>query len=208
MKIALIEHEEAIGHGCLDEIRDRFPDIEITIFEKIENAVSAFSCSESILICACRQMLTGDSVHALRHIHARLPGATVVVIRCTADLLALVSLFRGAAAKLKKPGDAVMDAPPSPHGGAPSDLTGRENGVMLLLSQGLSNKLIARRLNLSTSTVKTHLAHIFRKIGVSTRLDAICKFNASGRGGAEAPRPPPRGSRAPEPWPLRVVRAA
>jgi DNA-binding NarL/FixJ family response regulator len=52
------------------------------------------------------------------------------------------------------------------------DLSRREQQLAQLLSRGLSNKEIASQLNLSEQTVKNHVRHIFRKIGVSDRLTA------------------------------------
>lgn len=52
------------------------------------------------------------------------------------------------------------------------DLTGRERHVMCLLREGLSNKGIARRLNISEVTVKTHLTSAFRKLDVHNRVQA------------------------------------
>ena len=53
-----------------------------------------------------------------------------------------------------------------------SSLTGREREVLALLRNGLSNKGIARQLNLSEVTVKTHLSNAFRKLGVHNRVQA------------------------------------
>jgi len=50
-----------------------------------------------------------------------------------------------------------------------SRLSGREREVMLLTVEGLSNKEIARRLNMSESTVKVHLRSIYRKLAVNNR---------------------------------------
>jgi DNA-binding NarL/FixJ family response regulator len=51
-------------------------------------------------------------------------------------------------------------------------LSPREEQVLHSLAQGLSNKEIGAALGLSVGTVKTHLRHIFRKIGVSDRTSA------------------------------------
>ena len=48
-------------------------------------------------------------------------------------------------------------------------LTTREREVMLLVSEGLSNKHVGRRLNLSEGTVKMHLHNIYQKAGVANR---------------------------------------
>lgn len=52
-------------------------------------------------------------------------------------------------------------------------LSGRELEVLDLLAEGLSNKLIAHRLNISEHTVKTHVASIFAKLGASSRTEAV-----------------------------------
>jgi DNA-binding NarL/FixJ family response regulator len=59
---------------------------------------------------------------------------------------------------------------------APHPLEGlspREREVLALLLQGLPNKLIARRLEISEKTVKTHLTSVFRQIGVTDRVQAV-----------------------------------
>ncbi len=52
-------------------------------------------------------------------------------------------------------------------------LSDRELEVLDLLAEGLSNKLIAHRLNISEHTVKTHVAAIFVKLGVASRTEAV-----------------------------------
>jgi DNA-binding NarL/FixJ family response regulator len=51
-------------------------------------------------------------------------------------------------------------------------LSAREGEVLTLLVEGLPNKLIARRLEISEKTVKTHLTSIFRTLGVTDRTQA------------------------------------
>ena len=54
-------------------------------------------------------------------------------------------------------------------------LTTREREVLELVSQGLSNKLIARRLQISEHTVKFHISSISTKLGASSRTDAVSR---------------------------------
>lgn len=66
----------------------------------------------------------------------------------------------------------AMRAPQAlPPAGAPA-FTPRENEVLGLLAEGLSNKLIARELDLSEGTVKVHVKHILKKLGLHSRLEA------------------------------------
>jgi ATP/maltotriose-dependent transcriptional regulator MalT len=52
-------------------------------------------------------------------------------------------------------------------------LTARERDVLALISQGCSNKRIARTLEISPETVKSHVKRIFLKLDVSTRTKAV-----------------------------------
>ena len=54
-----------------------------------------------------------------------------------------------------------------------SELTLRQRRVLELLSQGLSNKQIARTLGISEITVKAHVSSIFKKLGVTNRVQAV-----------------------------------
>jgi DNA-binding NarL/FixJ family response regulator len=57
--------------------------------------------------------------------------------------------------------------------GHASTLSGREIEVLSGVARGLSNKRIAETLYLSEATVKTHLLHIFQKLGVDDRTAAV-----------------------------------
>jgi len=54
-------------------------------------------------------------------------------------------------------------------------LTPREIEILIALRDGLSNKAIARRLGISQHTVKFHAESIFRKLGVTNRVEAVAK---------------------------------
>jgi DNA-binding NarL/FixJ family response regulator len=59
-------------------------------------------------------------------------------------------------------------------------LTGREREIVRLLGAGRSNAEIASALFVTSATVKTHLAHIYEKLGVRTRYDALGRAVALG----------------------------
>jgi DNA-binding NarL/FixJ family response regulator len=82
-------------------------------------------------------------------------------------------------------GEAVLDPAIQHHVVAavrePShDLTPREAEVLGLIAQGLTNAEIAERLVVSTATVKSHVNHIFAKIGVRDRAQAVVYAFANG----------------------------
>lgn len=55
-------------------------------------------------------------------------------------------------------------------------LTARERDVLMQVLDGQSNKLIARHLGMSEQTVKIHLVHAYRKLGVRRRIDLLKAF--------------------------------
>ncbi len=56
---------------------------------------------------------------------------------------------------------------------AEEQLSEREVEVLQLVAKGNSNRLVGRALHISEATVKTHLVHIFGKLGVSDRTSAV-----------------------------------
>jgi PAS domain S-box-containing protein len=63
--------------------------------------------------------------------------------------------------------DGPPPPPPHPH------LTPRQTEVLHLLEQGLSTAQIARELSLSIETVRNHVSHLLRALGVHSRLEAV-----------------------------------
>jgi DNA-binding NarL/FixJ family response regulator len=68
-------------------------------------------------------------------------------------------------------------APPAPapgeDGAAPAGLTPRQLEVLRYVIQGKPNKVIARELNLSEGTVKTHMSSVLRAFGARNRTEAV-----------------------------------
>jgi DNA-binding NarL/FixJ family response regulator len=55
----------------------------------------------------------------------------------------------------------------------PGALSPREAAVARLARAGCSNREIAQQLHLSVNTVQTHLAHVYRKLGIRRRWDLM-----------------------------------
>ncbi|WP_329320825.1 MULTISPECIES: response regulator transcription factor [unclassified Streptomyces] len=70
--------------------------------------------------------------------------------------------------RLSQP-EAPSPAPVEP----PDGLTARETEVLLLIAEGLTNQEIARKLHVSTATVKTHINNLFAKTGLKDRAQAV-----------------------------------
>jgi DNA-binding NarL/FixJ family response regulator len=75
--------------------------------------------------------------------------------------------------------------PPSP-GEAFSELTSREREILDLIAQGHTNAKIARHLFVSPKTVRNHISHIFTKLQIADRTQAILRAREAGLGGDAA----------------------
>ncbi|MGH2797089.1 MAG: response regulator [Thermoleophilaceae bacterium] len=139
-----------------------------------------------------------DGVAAMRSLRERVPAARVIVLTSFLDDDKLLPALRaGAAGYLLKnaepqevaravraahAGEALLDPVVAARlvetlatDGAeePLDrLTPREREVLVLVGRGFPNKRIARELDLSEKTVKTHVGHVLAKLGVSDRTQA------------------------------------
>lgn len=76
---------------------------------------------------------------------------------------------RHAKGRPARSGDAISDT-----------LTARERDILAKISQGLPNKRIARALEISPETVKSHVKRIFLKLAVSTRAEAVSQAKSLG----------------------------
>ena len=61
-----------------------------------------------------------------------------------------------------------------------ASLTPTEVEVIRLLAQGLTNPQIGERLFIGRATVKTHVAHVFAKLGVTTRAELAAEATRRG----------------------------
>lgn len=62
----------------------------------------------------------------------------------------------------------------------PEELTQRERQVLMLMAEGLANKTIANRLEISEHTVKFHVNAILRKLGAQSRTEAVMRATRLG----------------------------
>jgi DNA-binding NarL/FixJ family response regulator len=163
---------------------------------------TAASADEAVRLTAEREphvvlmdleMPDKDGIQATRELLARRPGTAVVVLTSFSDReRILAALDAGAVGYLLKdvqPDELARAIEAAAGGEAPlhpraarelladrhalgPQLSAREEEVLALLAQGMPNKLIARRLEISERTVKGHLTRIFERIGVTDRTQA------------------------------------
>jgi two-component system nitrate/nitrite response regulator NarL len=120
--------------------------------------------------------VVGDPAHVAPAIAA---GARGVVLRDQVGPgidAALVAVRSGLTVIDTQLAESLVPSRPVPPSHAPKgrgELTERERQVVQLLSEGLSNKLIADRLGISDHTAKFHVNGVMMKLGASTRTEAV-----------------------------------
>lgn len=150
------------------QVRARFPSIEVlifTIFDEEEKVLGAIRAGAS------GYLLKGASsekiVEAIRDVRS---GGTVIQPNLARRLLHHFRPPGGDPA----PSPAESPAPQPPAGESPPrQLSDRELEILQLVAKGASNSEAARLLNLSKATIRTHLEHIYRKLDVNNRVEAV-----------------------------------
>jgi two-component system, NarL family, nitrate/nitrite response regulator NarL len=107
---------------------------------------------------------TIDGPDLVRAIERTVAGESIVSPELTAKLVSAFQALHAAPSGVP----AVPAAPPEPL----DRLSPREREILALIAQGASNKEIARELGIAETTVKIHVQHILRKLGLSSRVQA------------------------------------
>jgi two-component system, NarL family, nitrate/nitrite response regulator NarL len=140
--LALLRQMRAAGCSC--------PVLVLTVSDAEDDLASAMSAGAQGYLL--KDMEPDDVVDAVQR---AVRGETVVAPAMT---LKLVSLLQGGGQPSKA--DALQQ------------LTAREREILDYLAQGLSNKAIARVLDISHDTVKLHVRHILAKLNLTSRVEA------------------------------------
>ena len=133
------------GLTVLERIRERYPQVKVAILSGVDDP--------SVIHAAFDR---GAAAYIVKHVDPRdLPSALRQAVEGTVfqPLGALESVTNGAAEDV--------------------ELTKREQTILEALQTGRSNKQIAEKLFLAEQTVKFHLTHIYKKLGVSSRAGAV-----------------------------------
>ncbi|MFZ0384554.1 MAG: response regulator transcription factor [Solirubrobacteraceae bacterium] len=145
------------GVQATREIRAAQPDTEIVVLTTHADEASILDA----LRAGARGYLTKDAgiEEIARAVHAAAAHQSLLDPVVQAKLLEAV-------------GAAVPAPAPAPRQ-LPDELTPREAEVLSLIARGLSNREIAGHLVVSEATVKTHVNHVFAKIGARDRAQAV-----------------------------------
>lgn len=154
------------GVDGIAALKDAAPEARIlmlTVSENEEDLAAALQAGADGYL-----LKTVESDHLCDYIVKVLAGESVV----SPELMTkLITAFRGKA-PLEAPGTSVASVPESASASGLALLSGREREVLVFISQGDSNKIIARQLDIAETTVKVHVQHILRKLQLTSRVQA------------------------------------
>lgn len=203
IRVVIADDHAVVRHG-LAQLLSTFADVELVgEAGDGERAVAVCEDTQPDVVLMDLEMPVMDGIEATQQIKAQHPDVAVVVLTSFSDRdRILQALDAGAAGYLLKdvePEELAKAIQSAARGDAPLDpraartvlgarraaapafeLSEREREVLMLVAEGLPNKLIARRLDISEKTVKAHLTSVFRQIGVTDRTQAALWAERSG----------------------------
>ena len=154
------------GIEVTKRVKQKWPKIEVlifTIFDEEEKVIEAVKAGASGYLL---KGATADKiVEAIREVNA---GGSVIQPNLARRLLKYFHVSETPDEKAETPQERAMrEEPPT------RPLTEREIEILRLIAKGLSNNEAARVLTLSRATVRTHLEHIYEKLEVTNRVEAV-----------------------------------
>jgi DNA-binding NarL/FixJ family response regulator len=200
----LIADDHAVVRTGLAQLVGTFEDVELVgAAANGEEAVALCAERSPGVVLMDLEMPVLDGIEATRRIKEAHPDVAIVILTSFSDRERILhALDAGAAGYLLKDAEpdeikravaaaARGEAPLDPRAArallsarqaaSPADsLSEREREVLLMVAEGLPNKLIAQRLSISEKTVKAHLTSVFRQIGVTDRTQAALWVERSG----------------------------
>ncbi|ABG97869.1 response regulator, two-component system [Rhodococcus jostii RHA1] len=192
----LLVDDHVVVRAGLRALLDSQPDIEVIAEagtgEEAVDAVSAFRPQLVTMDLALGAGIDGvEAIRRIRQVDRALPVLVFTTYDTDADVVRAIdagaigyllkdstpqeifAAVRGAAA-----GQSVLSPPVASRllqqMQRPEEaLTPREAELLTLMAEGMTNKELGKALFISEATVKTHLAHIYAKLGVDTRAAAV-----------------------------------
>jgi DNA-binding NarL/FixJ family response regulator len=195
IRVLLAEDHAVVRTGLLQLLGD-VEDVEVVgAATGGKEAVALAAAERPDVVLMDLEMPDIDGIEATRRIRSADPDVNVVVLTAFSDRQRILgAIDAGAVGYLLKdaaPEELIRGLEAAARGESPlapkaaqalvaaraaeqtdPELTPREREVLALLADGLPNKLIARRLDISEKTVKAHLTNIFQRIGVTDRTQA------------------------------------
>ncbi len=158
------------GIDVTRQVKAKYPHIEIlifTIFDEEEKVIEAITAG------AAGYLLKGAPVEKIvEGIKDVKAGGSVIQPNLARALLRMIGVKVQQAGESGAPTESTGSAPEAKSSGA-SVLTDRELEILQIIAKGLSNNEAAKVLGLSKATIRTHLEHIYEKLDVTNRVEAV-----------------------------------
>ena len=193
----LVADDHAVVRSGLAALLATAPDLELVgTASNGAEAVRLTVESRADVVIMDLSMPEVDGVAATRELASRVPSCRVLVLTSFSDQARVSDALRAGAdgylLKHAEPEDILDGIREVVRGGSPLDpvvarilvnvsrtrlapaelVTAREREVLVLVEGGLNNRQIARRLDITERTVKSHLHNIFQRLGVTHRTEA------------------------------------
>jgi RNA polymerase sigma factor (sigma-70 family) len=163
------------GASCLEAIRNLAPDVAL-----LDDSLPDLMASEILAIANAENLFTRLVFFTSSVEHGDL-AAAIAAGACSAiskhaspeALLQSLRLAADGVSSLPEPSPDLAPVGKEENGAIVDNvlavLTDREREIIRLVSEGLSNKAVARRLSVSQGTIRVHLHHIFQKLEINNR---------------------------------------
>lgn len=197
IRVLIVDDHEVLGASLARVLEDEPDMVSVGLAQTLTQARARVATAAPDVLLLDRRLPDGDGVAAIPELRAIRPSMNVVVLTAAvaddvlvqaieAGAAGFVSKTRGladvtAAVRAAAAGEAVISPemlsrllPKLSRASGPEPcLTRREQEVLNMLGQGLSNAAIAERLTVSVNTVRNHIANLSAKLGAHSKLEAL-----------------------------------
>jgi len=205
VRVSVVEDDNVVREHLVQQLNRAYGFTCVSDHRSAEGALEEIPKHNPDVVLMDINLPRMNGIDCVRQLRGRLPGTHFVMLTVYEDADAIFkSLLAGAVGYLLKgrtgSGARVLDAVrDAAHGGAPLNsliarkivqyfhhqpsrpgapqpLSAREQEVLELLSKGLPYKEIADLLGVNIETVRKHCHHVYEKLQVSSRTEAVVKY--------------------------------
>ena len=203
IKVGIVEDNKTLREG-FETLINRTPEMQcICACGTVGDAVKQIPPAQPDVVLMDIQLPDGTGIDCTARIKEQLPNVQIIVVTVYADsdwiFQALQAGASGYLLKRATPARIIEAIREAQEGGVPMTpeiarkvigqfqapvkaaeeverLTPRETEVLQFIMHGLANKEIADRMSISVNSVKWHLRHIYEKLHVRSRVEAVLKY--------------------------------
>ena len=203
IKVGIVEDNKTLREG-FETLINRTPEMQcICACGTVGEAVKQIPPAKPDVVLMDIQLPDGTGIDCTAKIKEQLPEVQIIVVTVYADadwiFQALQAGASGYLLKRATPARIIEAIREAQEGGVPmtpeiarkvigqfqapikaaeevESLTPRETEVLQFIMHGLANKEIADRMSISVNSVKWHLRHVYEKLHVRSRVEAVLKY--------------------------------